>query len=230
MSKQVQVAVIDYGMGNLFSVHQALLQVGLDATLAAEASDLKNASALVLPGVGAFANAMEALKQRGFINPLIEWAAMDRPFFCICLGMQLIMEESSEFGNNAGLGIIPGKVVRLDPGGLQKIPHVGWSQIWITPHQLKKNYTPFGGLRDGSWMYFNHSYHVEPIDTTIVYTKTLYGEKTFCSSFVRGNLFACQFHPERSGPLGLTLFRQFAAQIHGMKKENHHADGNTGKI
>ena len=204
-----RVAIVDYGMGNLFSVQQALAHVGLEATITAEAGRLMSADAVILPGVGAFGDAMAELTRRDLVTPLREAVASGKPVVGICLGMQLLMSESLEFGRHRGLGFIEGDVVRLTG---PKVPQVGWNRIWPVDRGSWDG-TLLEGLPEGAYFYFVHSFYVRPMEAALTLSTTRYGSVEFCSSLRRGNVFACQFHPERSGPAGLALYRNLATQI-----------------
>lgn len=211
-----RVAIVDYGMGNLFSVQQACTHVGLEAMITAEASRLLTADAVILPGVGAFGDAMAELTRRDLVVPLREAVASGKPVLGICLGMQLLMSESEEFGRHQGLNIVEGTVTRLavaaEAGARLKVPQVGWNRI-ARPPGASWDRSALDGLADGECLYFVHSFHAVPNDPAVILSTTRYGPTTFCSSLRRGALFACQFHPERSGPPGLRIYRNFARQV-----------------
>jgi len=194
------IALIDYGEGNLGSVAKALKHVGCEVQMTNSPEVLQAAEGVVLPGVGAFDDCMHGLEKSGLVDPIVELIATDKPFLGICLGLQMLFDASEE-GEKAGLGVFPGRVVRFRHD--LKIPQIGWNQltkVHAAPH--------LEGLADGTWVYFVHSYYVEPEDESIVATTTDYGI-TFCSSVRRGNLFACQFHPEKSQAGGLTILDNF---------------------
>ena len=222
-----QVAIVDYGMGNLFSVKHACEAVGLKAALVSSAQDIFSAVGVILPGVGAFGDAMEALARLDLVSVLLDIAASEKPLVGICLGMQLLMTGSHEFGWHRGLGIIEGEVVRLEPpvscGGTRlKVPQVGWNRIYeISNGSWKDSFLE--GLKDGEFMYFVHSFCVKPGDSSLLLSTTRFGDIEFCSSLRRGNVFACQFHPERSGLHGLCIYRNLAARIAQSTAEAHHA-------
>ena len=219
-----QVVIVDYRMGNLFSVKQACEQVGLRVAITSSRAEILAADGVILPGVGAFAVAMETLNQLDLVSVLRDYAGSGRPLFGICLGMQLLMSESHEFGAHRGLDIIEGEVVRLEEaeeGALKlKIPQVGWNRIHVACHSgMGSNYdgvpppwqeTLLEGLSDGEYMYFVHSFYPKPVDQAGVLSVTRYGPVEFCSSFSYGNVAACQFHPERSGPQGLRVYLRLA--------------------
>ena len=207
------IAVIDYGMGNLRSVVKGLEKVGTPAVVTADPATVAAADGVVLPGVGAFGMAMDHLRQTGLDEAIRAVIAADTPFLGICLGLQLLFEESEEFGPVRGLGVLPGRVVRFFPDGAPpgvKIPHMGWNSL--TPR------APTPVLADvpaDTYVYFVHSYYVAPADPALIATTTEYGGLVFTSSIARGHLFACQFHPEKSGALGLRMLRSFAAMVAG---------------
>ncbi|MDO8462120.1 MAG: imidazole glycerol phosphate synthase subunit HisH [Deltaproteobacteria bacterium] len=197
------IAVIDYGMGNLKSVSKALEAVGAKVIVTRDPKVIKKADRLVLPGVGAFADCMANLKKQNLIGPIKEFIQTGRPFLGICLGLQLLFDEGEEFGRHKGLGILPGRVVRFHLPKKLKIPQMGWNQI------LKKNGNRlFQKIDDGSSFYFVHSYIVVPKEKKIVATTTDYGRE-FVSAIAKENIFACQFHPEKSQKNGLKLLQAF---------------------
>lgn len=222
---QPSIAIVDYGLGNLFSVKQACDSAGMHASITSTAADLVKADAVILPGVGAFGNAMSALRRLDLVAPLLDIANAGRPLVGICLGMQLLMTESTEFGNHRGLGLINGTVARFpttDPVGQPvKVPQVGWNRVHVaaTPPDsatvLVKEWqgTLLTDTRDGEYMYFVHSYYVVPEDPSVVLSHTSYGGLVFSSTLRRGNLFACQYHPERSGRQGLRLYNHLSSFI-----------------
>ncbi len=195
------IAIVDYGMGNLGSVANALESLEIPCEITDDVNKLEAADGLVLPGVGAFGDAVNNLRAASLLDLIRRWIAADRPFLGICLGLQLLFDESEEAGALEGLGVLRGRVLRFNVP--LKIPHMGWNQIHI------KQRTPIlEGVPDGGYVYFVHSYYVEPADETVVATTTDYGIE-FVSSVARGNLFACQFHPEKSQVIGLTMLRNF---------------------
>ncbi len=209
------VVIVDHGAGNLSSVRFACEAVGLRAMISTSAGALPSADAVILPGVGAFGRAMAALEERGLVEALRAFAAGGRPLWGICLGMQLLMEESKEFGQHRGLGLVPGRVVGFARRGHRshpvKVPHIGWNRI-VAPGSAPSAWagTPLAGLADGTSMYFVHSFCVAPADSASTLSVTDYAGSRFCSSFQHGSLFGCQFHPERSGRAGLTVYRHLA--------------------
>ena len=194
------LAVVDYGMGNLRSVQKALERVGQAAEVTRDPERIAAAPGVVLPGVGAFG---------GLLEPVRRAITANRPFLGICLGMQLLFDESEEFGPIEGLHVLPGCVVRFPADAERKVPHMGWNTLRIarpTPH--------LAGIADGSHVYFVHSYYPVPADPGLVATATPYGVE-FASSVVRDNVFACQFHPEKSQAVGLRLLENFVAVVRG---------------
>ena len=226
-----RVAIVDYGMGNLFSVKRACEQVGLSATITNSSKEVHQADATILPGVGAFGDAMAALTELGLVESLRETAASGKPLLGICLGMQLFMTASHEFGQHRGLGIVEGEVVQLEPsrddGRKLKVPQVGWNRIHSVGQSVGQTEDRQGdpvastswtgtlleGLSEGEFMYFVHSFYPKPSQTEVFLSTTRYGEVDFCSSFQQGSVFACQFHPERSGAAGLRIYRNLGNLI-----------------
>lgn len=196
------IAVIDYGVGNLRSVCNALEKMGGEAEVIHSAGDIEKAEALVLPGVGAFYQAMENLKSLGMVEPLCQAIQSGKPFLGICLGLQLLFTESEE-GECEGFNIIPGKVKRFKVEGL-KVPHMGWNGIQFKNES--KNLLE--GISENAYFYFAHSYYVEPEDEKAILTTTEYGVK-FTSAIREGNIFGVQFHPEKSGERGLKVLKNF---------------------
>jgi glutamine amidotransferase len=203
------IAIIDYGMGNLRSVQKGFERVGATATVTRDAQEIGRADGVVLPGVGAFGACMDNLREYGLVDVVRRAVEGGTPFLGICLGMQLLFEESEEFGPVQGLGLLPGRVVRFaqrdDPDF--RIPHMGWNQI-----RARQDVPVLRGIDDGSAVYFVHSYYVEPKDPAVIATTTDYGGE-FVSAVARDNVFACQFHPEKSQRVGLTMLRNFAATV-----------------
>lgn len=209
-------AIVDYGLGNLFSVRHACERVGMHTTITASPREILGASAVILPGVGAFGDAMETLERLDLVGVLRDVATSGKPLLGVCLGMQLLMTESHEFGWHRGLGIFKGEVIRLkesrDGARRLKVPHVGWNQIHGRGASADSNGwvdTVLDGLASGEFMYFVHSFYARPADTDTILSTTRYGEIEFCSSARLGNVFGCQFHPERSGKQGLRVYRNF---------------------
>ena len=195
------IAIIDYGAGNLRSVTNALVKLGYQPKVTREPEDVLNASAVFFPGVGAAADAMQSLRDSGMDEAIREVIREGQPVFAVCVGMQALLSSTEEGGRNECLGIIPGTVKRL-PAGL-KVPHIGWNQVkQMARHPI------FEDIPDESNFYFVHSYYAEPEDTTVVAGTTEYGI-TLCSVLIKDNLVATQFHPERSGTIGLRMYDNF---------------------
>jgi glutamine amidotransferase len=199
------IAIVDYGLGNLGSVAKALRFVGAEVVRTSDPATVRAAAALVLPGVGAFDDCMAGLRERGLIQPVRAAIEAAKPFFGICLGLQVLFESSEEGGREPGLGIFRGRVVRFRHH--LKVPQIGWNQIYLrrpAPH--------LQGVADGAWVYFVHSYHVVPEDEEIVATVTEYGYE-FVSAVWQANVFATQFHPEKSQRVGQQILRNFVALV-----------------
>jgi len=196
------IIVVDYGMGNLRSVHKALEHVGLETAVSADPDEVRKADKLVLPGVGACADAMSELGSRNLVEPILEVIGKGSPFLGICLGMQLLLEISYEGGENPGLGVFPG-AVRLLEGENLKVPHIGWNQI-----EFRNDCPIFAGLPQGTYVYFDHSYYADPEDREVVAAETEYGVR-FASALWKDNVYATQFHPEKSQKWGLKMLEDF---------------------
>jgi glutamine amidotransferase len=197
-----RVAIIDYGVGNLRSVEKAFRAGGVEAVVSADEKVLREADRLVLPGVGAFRACMEALAARGFEGLVRERVAAGTPLLGVCVGMQMLFEESEEFGTTRGLGLLRGRVRRF-PEAL-RVPQVGWNQVgWANPTPLAE------GIADGTFFYFVHSFYCEAADAEAVAGRTEYG-LAYASVVARGNVCGVQFHPEKSQAAGLRLLRNFA--------------------
>lgn len=198
------IAIIDYGMGNLRSVQKAFEATGHVAVITSSADTIRSAERIVLPGVGAFPDAMRALRESGLDAVIVTAIEQGKPFLGICLGMQLLFERGLEGGVHDGLGILGGGVVRFELPAPFKVPHMGWNQIrWSRPSSL------WQGIDQDAHVYFVHSYFVRPSDPDVVALTTDYGGP-FCAAVLRDNIFATQFHPEKSQNVGLTLIRNFA--------------------
>ena len=218
--KKGVVAIVDYGLGNLFSIKHACAKVGLKGEITSSKKLLLNADAVILPGVGAFGDAIGALRRLDLIDLIKDISESDKPLIGICLGLQLFFSESYEFGSHKGLDIIKGEVVRFgnprDQYGYLKVPQVCWNRIYppngevfgkengdLTPDW---NITLLEGIEVGSFMYFVHSYYAIPKNSSVVISKTKYGHIQFCSGLKKGNIYGFQFHPERSGDNGLRIY------------------------
>jgi len=201
------IAVIDYGMGNLRSVSKAIEYVGGDVVVTDNPLKIKDAKGIVLPGVGAFKDAVKNLRDRGLWETIIEEAEKGKPFLGICLGLHLLFEVGYEFGKTEGLGIIKGEVVRFELSREYKIPHMGWNRI-----KIQKESEFLKGVRDGEFFYFVHSYYVKPKEKEVALTLTDYGID-FVSAIEKENIIATQFHPEKSQKAGLKLLKNFVEMV-----------------
>ncbi len=203
------VVIVDYGISNLFSVYGAVQVVGVDnLTVSDDPSEIESADRVILPGVGAFGDGMNNLRQRDLVSVLQDRTAADRPTLAVCLGMQLLMDESDEFGSHQGLSAIKGSVTRFTPEPNIKIPLIGWEPL-IEPKPDAWGSTVLSGLSDGTHMYVVHSDYVEPSDAENILAETRFGQVEFCSVVKNGNTTGVQFHPERSGEDGIRIYRNF---------------------
>lgn len=199
--------IIDYGMGNLRSVQKAFERIGESAIISSQADEIAAATRVVLPGVGAFRDAIAALREHDLVAVIMDHISANRPFLGICLGLQMLMEVSLEDGEHDGLGIIPGTVQRFDLPAEYKIPHMGWNQL---NRSVQQDHGLFRELGDDPWFYFVHSYHVVPQDPSWIAATTDYGGP-FVSVVAKGNVMATQFHPEKSQSCGMQLLKNFLA-------------------
>ncbi len=200
-----RISIVDYGMGNLRSVHKALAHVapGAEVAITSDPEAILRADRVVFPGQGAMPDCMRALNESGLAEAIVA-SAREKPFLGLCIGQQMLFERSAE-GDTAGLGLLPGQVRGFAPRPGMKIPHMGWNEVWQrAPHALWK------GIADGSRFYFVHSYYCEPADTGLEAASTRYPADDFTSAIARDNIFATQFHPEKSSAAGLTLLSNFA--------------------
>ena len=195
------IAIIDYGMGNLRSVEKGFLKVGVDAKVVTDSKAVDNADAVVLPGVGAFRDCMKNLEEMSLTEPILRSIQKGKPYLGICLGLQVLFTESEEFGIHKGFDILKGKVVRFQIN--LKVPHMGWNNA-----KIQRRPPIFDGIQDEAFFYFVHSYYVVPDDNNIVATTTDYGI-TFASMVWKENIFATQFHPEKSQETGLKILKNF---------------------
>lgn len=204
------IAVIDYGMGNLRSVHKALEVAGAKAKITSRPADLKNCKRIVFPGVGAFGEAMKELRRLNLLMPLKAAIDEGKYFLGLCLGMQLLFEKSAEAPGVKGLSVLKGEVKRFDFRGKDglKVPHMGWNNIAKSSELRAKSIKILKDVPDGEYMYFVHSYYVKPKDKNIVLTTTDYGIR-FVSGIRKGNIYGFQFHPEKSQELGLKILKNF---------------------
>ena len=201
------IAVIDYGAGNIRSVLKAFKYIGCDAKVTDDAGEIADAPAAVLPGVGAFGDAMDCLQKSGLVKPVLSFISSGKPFLGICLGLQLLFEESEECPGKKGLGVLKGKILKIPEAPGLKIPHIGWNSL-----DVKKDNSLFAKTGKNPYVYFVHSYYLKAEDRSIVSSTAEYGV-TIDASIQRGNLFATQFHPEKSGTAGLQMLKNFVSMI-----------------
>ena len=207
----LQISIIDYDSGNLRSVAKALEKYGVDPITTSDSDIILKSDAVILPGVGSAPSAMQALSNRNLIEPIKQYIALGKPFFGICLGLQLLFNKTDE-GDSDCLGVISGNVRQLSSG--LKVPHMGWNSI-----DIKKTHPILEGIPSGEFFYFVHSYFVVPQESGYITATTDYGE-VFCSIFAKDNLIATQFHPEKSGDIGLRIYKNFIDMCVSYKKYN----------
>ncbi|MBL8871590.1 MAG: imidazole glycerol phosphate synthase subunit HisH [Candidatus Moraniibacteriota bacterium] len=200
-----RIAIVDYQMGNLRSVEKALEHVGAHPEITSDPERIRAADKVILPGVGAFCDAIRELRSRQLVEPLRDCIASGKPFLGICLGLQLLFEKSFENGEYEGLGVLKGNVVRFNLPHEFKVPHIGWNRV----HSQQANVPLLNGLSTDPYMYFVHSYYVVPSDPSIIWLTSDYSIP-FCAAIRKDNLFATQFHPEKSQKEGLQLLKNFA--------------------
>ena len=199
------IGIVDYGRGNLRSVEKALEKVGFEATIMSSPAEIGLVKGIILPGVGAFADAMQALRQGGWIEPLAQFARSGRPFLGICLGMQILFDIGEEHGEHAGLGLLPGRVVKFPPG--KKVPHMGWNSL-----QLERPSYLLEGIPNESYFYFVHSYYAVPGEKGDIVATSDYGI-VFPAVVGKNNVWGAQVHPEKSSPWGLQLLTNFGKWV-----------------
>lgn len=209
------VTVADYGVGNLLSVRRALEACGADVTMSGDPDAVARAERLVVPGVGAFGACMERLTQFQLVDALLTFAGSGRPLLGICVGMQMLLEHGEEFGRHKGLGLIPGRVAAIPgtaaDGHLHKIPHIGWKHIQRPDGGRDWSDTVLADTREGAELYFVHSYTAEPDDDADRIADCDYNGRRVSAAIGRDQIFGCQFHPEKSGPVGLRILSRFLA-------------------
>lgn len=212
MSKNI--LIVDYGVGNLLSVGRAFEHCGAAVVLSGDPAAIAAAERVVLPGVGAFGDCVNALRAKGLDHAVLQHVANQRPLIGICVGMQMLFDGSDEFGEHRGLGLIPGKVEAIPSidvdGRPLKVPHIGWSPL-VMPEAVDASWegTPLSGLQPGTAAYFVHSFHGQPVDPSHRVADALYGGHRITAAVHRGAVFGTQFHPEKSGPVGLAMLRNF---------------------
>jgi len=202
-----KIVIIDYGMGNLRNVQRGFERIGLEAKLTRNKKEIQRASAIVLPGVGAFKDCMINLEKYGMVESLLRSIEKGKPYLGICLGLQILFSESEEFGSHKGLDLIKGRVVRFKPDPEHKVPHMGWNTV-----EIEREVPMFQGIESGDFFYFVHSYYVISEEKQWISTFTTYG-KRFVSSIWKENIFATQFHPEKSQHKGLKILENFVKSI-----------------
>ena len=209
------IGIIDYGVGNLFSLQSSLRYVGADTVVSGDADVLRRADRLILPGVGAFKDGMAGLERLGLIEPILQKAAAGTPLLGICLGMQMLFDESDEFGLNKGLGLIPGRVEKIPAldtdGAPQRVPHISWNGLWPAGGRTDFAGTALASVTPGQECYFVHSYEAKPTNEADRLADTRYGGRAVCAAAAHGSVLGCQFHPEKSGPVGLGILEGFLA-------------------
>jgi glutamine amidotransferase len=201
----MRVVIVDYGAGNLHSVERAVARAGLEPLISSRPEDVAAAGVLIVPGVGAAADTMRNLRERGLVEPIRRHIAAGRPFLGVCMGLQALLTVSEEGGEHECLGVIPGRVRRLPPG--LKVPHMGWNRV-----RRRRPHPVFDGIPDGAYFYFVHSYYPDPEDDSVVVGETDYGV-TFASVVAADSLVATQFHPEKSGEVGLRFYENFLTRF-----------------
>lgn len=210
-----RVQIVDYRLGNLFSIQQACRHAGIDAFVSDSAEQLQSVDGIILPGVGAYGNAMQSLRELQLTEPLKQAARAGTPLFGICLGMQLLFEGSEEFGEHEGLGLISGKICRIPDqllnGRQLRVPNVGWNRIEF--RRGREAEPVLDGVPDNTFMYFVHSYCARSVPEADQLTTTVYGEFRYCSAVLRGSILGCQFHPEKSAQAGLRLYENWARSL-----------------
>ena len=216
--KGKNIVIVDYGLGNLFSVKHACDYYGEDIKISSDKYDIANADGIILPGVGAFGEAMSNLEKLDLIMPIKDFIQADKPFLGVCLGMQLLFSESEEFGSSKGFGIIEGTVQKFPPnsatGKQLKVPQIAWNQIYS--HQSTSEFwktSPLKDVKNGEYMYFVHSFFGMPQSEENILTTTRYEDFEYCSGVIKGNVYAMQFHPEKSAQNGIGIYQNWMSSI-----------------
>ena len=200
-----KIVIIDYGMGNLKSIFKALQHLDTKGIITSNPNEIQDADGIILPGVGAFGDAMINLNEKGLSTILIDLINEKKPLLGVCLGQQLLFSQSSEMGHHKGLGIIEGKVLRFDTSKVDKVPQIGWNNVYFT----NENHFLLQGIPNNSYFYFVHSFYGIPKKDKNILGRTTYGEIEFCSIVCKDNVIATQFHPEKSSNFGLTIYQNF---------------------
>lgn len=205
------VIIIDYNLGNLFSVKQACDTIGINARISSDKQDIINADALILPGVGAFIEAMHNLEELDLVDAIKDQVNAGKPLFGVCLGLQLLFSSSEEFGSGKGLDLIPG-IIRKFPAAYNdkkiKVPQIAWNKIYSYKQGWEKS--PLFNVPENEFMYFVHSYYVDPAEESCILTNTNYEGLEYCSGILKDNIFATQFHPEKSAEKGISIYKNWA--------------------
>jgi len=209
----MKVAIVDYDIGNVRSIINVFKKFDIEIILTKDKKDILEANGVVLPGVGAFAHGMENLKKYGLIDILNEYVKTNKPFLGICLGMQMLLEESEEFGITKGLGYIKGKIIKLPIKNDEKLPHVSWNEI--KQKNIAWKNTILDSIEENSNMYFVHSFVAVPESESNILSTTEYGGIEFCSAVIKGNIYGTQFHPEKSATIGLKVIENFVKIVKG---------------
>lgn len=209
----MKIVIIDYHLSNIFSVKHAFEKLGYNPLVSSDKKDLIEADAAVLPGVGAFGEAMNNLNKLDLVEPIKDFILDGKPFFGVCLGMQLLFEASEEFGDFVGLGLIKGVIRKFPVKKGLKIPQVCWKSIQTPPGVETWENTPFDGIKDGNYMYFVHSYYANPEYAENILSLSNYDSMSYCSAIINKKMVATQFHPEKSGELGLKIYHNWLANI-----------------
>lgn len=219
--KNRTIAIVDYGVGNLYSIKKALDNFNNNVFITEDPEKIYSADAVILPGVGSFGAGMEGLKVRSLIEPVKKFSLTGKPMLGICLGAQLLLDKGYEFGEFSGLGIIPGKVVKFPELKKERIPHIGWNEICANQLKVESGKLKVGewkgtildSIKENSDVYFVHSYILQPDKQSNVLAIANYGGYEFCSAIRKGNIYGCQFHPEKSGQIGLQIIKNFVSIV-----------------
>jgi glutamine amidotransferase len=216
MQKQ-KIVILDYGLGNLFSVQHVCKYLGYETLVTKDRKDLEDADAVILPGVGAFGDAIQSIRSLDLEAPLKDFIEGGKPFMGVCLGMQLLFSESEEFGNNKGLNIIQGRIKKFpsaNPAGKKiRVPQISWNNISEVSGGVPWGSSPLSSIESGSSMYFVHSYYAEPSESSVILSQTEYEGITYCSSIKHRNVFAAQFHPEKSAAQGIEIYKNWLSEV-----------------
>ena len=223
VKNNIKIAIIDYEAGNLYSVQHACNFVGAESKITSDVREIMAADGVILPGVGAFGEAMDNLRKKGLIDPIRDFVKSGKPFMGVCLGLQLLFTQSEEFGLHQGLNLIEGEVKRFPnknpKGKAVRVPQIGWNQIKSQDKNRWKK-SPFKNLADNEFMYFVHSFFVTPKDKKDILSTSNYEGIEYCSSILRDNLFATQFHPEKSAQEGIKIYKNWTDQVKSTKERS----------